>query len=154
MLTPQNQKVVGPGAIASAGRGAFIGFACQDFMRYDYHLGRKNCYDFLRKTFVLSDNNPVFGQRWTAYQKANFAKDAPGSAAQEQQLDDWPKGKLDPEVYRGAIRARFRAISEVATSGEMLRSFLDWLGAQSFQFSAADFVINLMNESLRKANLD
>jgi hypothetical protein len=164
MLTPQNQKVVGPGAIASAGLGAFIGFACQDFMRYDYLLGRKNGYDFLRKTFVLSDNNPVFGQPWTADQKANFAKDAPagqqpiiplvGSAAQEQQLDDWPKGKLDPEVYRSAIRARFRAISEVATSGETLRSFLGWLGAQSFQFSAADFVINLMNESLHKANLD
>jgi hypothetical protein len=164
MLTPQNENTAGASAIASAGLSAFIGFACPDFMRYDYLLGRKNCQEFLRKTFVLSDNNPVFGQLWTANQKEIFAKYAlsgqqpiiplVGSAAAEQELDAWPKGKLDPEIYRTAIKARFRAIAEVETSGQSIRSILGWLGAQSFQFSAADFVIGLMKASLISANLD
>jgi Patatin-like phospholipase len=164
MLTPQNGKFTGGNAIASAGLNAFIGFACSDFMRYDYLLGRKNCRDFLGKTLVLSDKNPVFGQPWTADQKAKFAQDAApgfqpviplvGSAAEKQELDAWPKGKLDPEVYRTAIKARFRAIADVETSGQKLRSILGWLGAESFQYPVADFVIGLMKASLSSANLD
>jgi hypothetical protein len=76
-----------------------------------------------------------------------------GSAAEKQELDTWPKGKLDREIYRDAIRGRFRAIAELGTSGEPVRSVLGWLGAQSFQFPAADHVINLMHTALSNANL-
>jgi hypothetical protein len=53
---------VGGDAIASAGLGAFIGFACPAFMRFDYLLGRKNCQKFLRDEFVPGDHNAPEGQ--------------------------------------------------------------------------------------------
>ncbi len=43
MLSPMRAGLTGGDAIASGGLGAFIGFACPDFMRFDYLLGRANC---------------------------------------------------------------------------------------------------------------
>ncbi len=65
MLTPTRGDLTGEDAIASGGLGAFIGFACPAFMRFDYLLGRQNCQRFLRETFVLSEENPVF-KDWSA----------------------------------------------------------------------------------------
>jgi hypothetical protein len=163
MLTPQLGKTLGDKALASAGLGAFIGFACADFMRYDYLLGRKNCQDFLRSTFVLADGNPVFDGCWTADQKVALAKDAGsgflpiiplmGSAAVDETLDPWPKGKLHPENFRDPIERRFRAIFETELSGGPLRSVLGWITAHATQASVADYMIGLMNEYLAKAGL-
>jgi hypothetical protein len=163
MLTPQLGKTLGDKALASAGLGAFIGFACPDFMRYDYLLGRKNCQDFLRSTFVLAEGNPVFDGCWTADQKAALAKDAgsgflpiiplTGSAAVDETLDPWPKGKLHPENFRDPIERRFRAIFETELSGGPLRSVLGWIAAHSTQASVADYVIGLMKDYLVEAGL-
>jgi hypothetical protein len=164
MITPQNGEASGAKAIASAGLGAFIGFACADFTRYDYLLGRKNCRDFLRQFFVLPAENPVFGGPWTADQKTQFASDAKpgklpiiplvGTTANVQELDPWPSGKLDPEIYGAAIKKRFRAIVEVETAVNPILSLVGWLGAASFQYEVAKDVIKLMNAALPSANSD
>jgi patatin-like phospholipase len=163
MLTPQLGATLGDKALASAGLGAFIGFACADFMRYDYLLGRKNCQDFLRTALVLAENNPVFDGCWTPDQKAALAKQAGagflpiiplmGSAAIDETLDPWPKGKLDPERYRDAIDRRFRAIFETELSGGPIRSVLAWLAAHATQRSVADYVLDMMKRYLAEAGL-
>ncbi len=163
MLTPQLGTSLGEAAIASAGLGAFIGFACSDFTRYDYLLGRKNCQDFLRSTFVLADANPVFDGVWSADQKATLAKYADpgflpiiplmGPCAVDETLDPWPKGKLDPERYRGAIERRFRAVSETELSGGALRTILGFIAAHAAQGSVTDYVIGLMKSYLGEAKL-
>jgi hypothetical protein len=162
MLTPTRGNLTGEDAIASAGLGAFIGFACPAFMRFDYLLGRQNCQQFLRETFVLAEENPVF-KDWSEDNKKAFRGAAGtgmlpiipllGDAAVDETLDPWPKGKLDPEQYRDGIEARFRAIFELELSGSVLRSVLSWVGAHTTQKEAADYVIGAMQAYLKKVGL-
>jgi hypothetical protein len=160
MLTPQLGDKLGGKAIASAGLGAFIGFACPDFMRYDYLLGRKNCQDFLRNTFVLAYDNPIFAawtddQRQTYRVRGSFLPIIPlvGPCAVDETLDPWPKGKLDPERYRDAIEARFRKISETEIAGGPLRAVLGWIAAHAAQASFTDYLIGMMKKYLVEAGL-
>ena len=162
MLTPTRGNKLGGDAIASSGLGAFIGFACQDFMRFDYLLGRQNCQKFLRETFVLAESNPLF-QSWTQDHKTQFGDSAGagmlpiipliGDVTGDETLDPWPKGKLDPEIYRSAIEKRFRSILELELSGSFIRSVLGWIGAHANQQQAADYVIKAMHTYLDKAGL-
>jgi hypothetical protein len=160
MLTPQLGTKLGDKAIASAGLGAFIGFACPDFMRYDYLLGRKNCQDFLRNSFLLAGDNPLFGA-WTDEQRqafrtsGNFLPIIPlvGPCAVDETLDPWPKGKLDPESYRDPIENRFRAIFETELSGSPLRAVLGWIAAHAAQGSFTDYLIGMMKNYLAEAGL-
>ncbi len=162
MLTPTREGRVGGDAIASGGLGAFIGFACQDFMRFDHLLGRQNCQRFLRETFVLAEDNSLF-QGWTQEQRTRFRGPAGsgmlpiiplvGDASIDETLDPWPRGKLDPEIYRGAIEKRFRSIFELELSGSFIRSVLSWIGAHASQRQAADFAINAMRAYLEQAVL-
>jgi hypothetical protein len=160
MLTPQLGTKLGDKAIASAGLGAFIGFACPDFMRYDYLLGRKNCQDFLRNSFLLAGDNPLFGA-WTDEQRqafrtsGNFLPIIPlvGPCAVDETLDPWPKGKLDPESYRDPIENRFRAIFETELSGSPLRAVLGWIAAHAAQGSFTDYLIGMMKSYLAEAGL-
>ncbi len=162
MLTPNRGDLTGEEAIASGGLGAFIGFACPDFMRFDYLLGRQNCQLFLRQFFTLDENNPVF-THWSAEEKTRF-RGAAGAgmlpiiplldeAAADETLDPWPTGKLDPERYRDGIEQRFRAIFQLELSGSWARSALSWLGAHATQKQAADYVIDAMQAYLKKAGL-
>lgn len=167
MLTPtrtddQGKLLTGGDAIASAGLGAFIGFACPEFMRFDYLMGRKNCQTFLRDEFVLGDQNPLFF-RWTASDRANFGQAAGagflpiiplvGDAAVDAVEDGWPKGALDPENFRDAIKARFRAIFQLELSGDIAKSVLAWVGAHLTENQAADSIIDAMNAYLQTAGL-
>lgn len=162
MLSPVRGGVTGEEAIASGGVGAFIGFACPAFMRFDYLLGRANCQAFLRSHFALADTNPLFNG-WTSTQRADFRGDAGtgmlpiiplvGDAAVPEALDPWPKGKLDPEQYRSAIEARFRAIFELELSGDLLKNSLGFLGAHALQRYVAEYLITAMRDYLNKAQL-
>ena len=171
MLTPTRRglngtELTGEKAITSGGLGAFIGFACPEFMRFDYLLGRQNCQEFLRSTFLLAADNPVFNG-WTAAEKAKWQTQslAGGNApmlpiiplleevAVDEVLDPWPKGKLDPEQYRDAIEKQFRTIFELELSGSLVRSVLSWVGAHTTQKQAADYVIDAMRTYLQKAGL-
>jgi hypothetical protein len=168
MLTPTRPAAVPPDltgdkAIASAGLHAFIGFACRDFMHFDYHLGRQNCQKFLLEEFLLSDENLLFGTpldpRYKTFQRPASPGKLPiiplvGKAAEALQLPPWPKGKLDPERYRDAIEARFRAIFQFELGGSIGKSALAWIGAHVTQKQAAEYLINGMKDYLRDADLD
>jgi Patatin-like phospholipase len=167
MLTPtrtddRGKLLIGGDAIASAGLGAFIGFACPEFMRFDYLLGRRNCQKFLREEFVLGDQNPLFSG-WTNGDRVQFRQQATagflpiiplvGSAAIDAQAEDWPTGALDPETFRGTIEARFRAVFQAEFSGDIGKSALAWIGAQVTQKQAADYIISAMNACLKATDL-
>ncbi len=56
--TAQGVKT-GAAAIASGLLGGFGGFTLEAFRDHDYQLGRRNCQQFLRESFVLHEENPV-----------------------------------------------------------------------------------------------
>jgi Patatin-like phospholipase len=165
MLTPERNCTTGADAIASSGLSAFIGFACKDFTRYDYLLGRQNCQEFLRKRFYLSEKNAaVFGEAgWTPAQKNRFAGSVPdgmlpiiplvGTADVKQQLPAWPKGKLDPEAYRAAIERRFRAIARTELSGTPLGMLIALVGGLGLEGKVSGFIMEKMKQNLNDANL-
>ena len=173
IIVPRRDGHTGGAAIASDGMGAFIGFASQDFMRHDYLLGRRNCQRFLQAEFVLTEDNPVFAGVWTEAQKAKFcAKDAKGApvkdakgrlflplvplmgdAAIEETTDPWPRNKLDPDDYREAIEARFKAVVDFEGKGNIGAKAFSWFVAHTMDDNVADFAIKKMEEALTKADL-
>lgn len=48
-------------SLLSGALGAFGGFIDQNFRDRDYQLGRRNCQQFLRTSFMLPVNNPIIG---------------------------------------------------------------------------------------------
>ena len=76
-----------------------------------------------------------------------------GTAAQPQNLDEWPVGKLDPEDYRGAIEERFRAILKAATPPTKWLKLASWAGGLVSDGLVADKVIAAMNDYLSEAQL-
>jgi hypothetical protein len=166
MITPQQDGKVGGDAIAAAGLGAFIGFACPAFMRHDYLLGRANCQAYLRTEFALHEDNPVFqGGVWTATQKRQFGMVVDGQrylpliplmgdAAVPETLGPWPRHQLDPGIYEEAIESRFKAIVEFEGSSGILSSAAAWFLAHFGESKVADFVINQMKKALSEAGLD
>lgn len=166
MLAPRQDPKSKRPAITSSGLGAFIGFACPAFMRYDYILGRKNCQEFLFKEFALAENNTkVFGDPWTQQQTDTYAQGTQprflpivpltGTARQPQQLEPWPRGQLRPKVYRDAIEDRYRAILECATPASNFNWLkrAAWLGGLLSDDLVADKVIDAMNNYLEQAEL-
>jgi hypothetical protein len=159
MLTPHKGSASGGDAIASAGLGAFLGFACADFMRYDYLLGRQNCRDFLAREFVLAEGNPLFGTN----RDRKFAAEAPpgflsiipltGSAAEPQFLDEPPVGKLDPDRYYHLIEARYRAILALEVGPTKLRSALGWCAGALTQCFVADKMVRLIKQAIEASAL-
>jgi hypothetical protein len=173
MITAQRDKAgggtaVGDPALATAGLGAFIGFASQAFRRHDYLLGRKNCQDYLRRFLVLPAANPLFNG-WRAAE--NFdptvyqVKDSAGAvflpiipltgdAMVPELPDTWPAGKFDPETLRPAIEARFtRLLSDEFAKGP-LSDVLTWLAGKLAEGSVADFAIGQMQQALVAWNLN
>jgi hypothetical protein len=166
MLTPMRiigdgAKLVGADAIASSGLDAFIGFACPDFMRFDYLLGRANCQQFLREQFLLGEKNPVF-DGWSAAQRKQFrSASAPGllpivplvgAAAAPQEVEPWPAGKLDPTKYRAGIEARIERMLQMQIAGRLAKAYAlpaEW----KTERDVADYVIKAMNAYLDKAVL-
>ena len=72
MITAQREGTTAGGkSIATACADAFGGFLHPLFRRHDFLLGRKNCQDFLKNTFFVSDDNHLV---------ANWAINNPTSA--------------------------------------------------------------------------
>jgi hypothetical protein len=146
-------------AVASSGLGAYLGFACSDFMRYDYMLGRLDCRQLLLREFILDENNGVvFGTLWSASQKTGYAAHTRarflpiiplmGTAASEQDLDPWPAGKLDPARYRQEMQKRYRAILRAETPNSKWLRAASWLAGHVGDGYIADKVIDTTNASL------
>jgi len=113
-------------AIASGSLGGFGGFLSRGFREHDFHLGRRNCQQFLRRHFVLPsvgpDRNPLF-DRWTDAARAQHRVTDEagraclpiipvlGSAATEVRVPPWPtlrKATLGP--LRPKIRDRLQLV--------------------------------------------
>lgn len=60
-----------PHAIACGALGGFGGFLKRDFRKHDYFLGRRNAQHFFRQHFVLTEDNPLFGN-WGVEMKTQF----------------------------------------------------------------------------------
>ena len=126
---PGGSPIFGAGAIASSGLSGFLGFIDRSFQRYDYQLGRRNAYEFLRRDFVFPEGNQAF--RWTAPQIE--AQRGAGSAEQIQlkpghlpmipltevlrehpptpmMKDKWPCLEDIPSGLSAAIEARLQVI--------------------------------------------
>jgi len=164
MITALRDNSLGDPALATAGMGAFLGFACDAFRRHDYLLGRKNCQDFLRTQFVLPKQSPVF---------ANCLDDVPlgdfqftddsgsylpiiplvGQVRVAETTDPWPKNALDPTQYRDAIEQRFSRLLQSEFASGPLQNVLVWLAAKIGEGKIADTVITAMQSALKQWNL-
>jgi hypothetical protein len=165
MITPKRDGHVGGDAIASDGLGAFLGFACPAFMRHDYLLGRANCQEFLRSSFLLHQDNPVFENAWTAAQKQALGKDVKGdrylpiipllgNASVPESLDPWPRHLLNPAIYRDAVERRFGRIAQFEGRSGILSSALALIIAHLGEGKVGDLVVNAMNKALTDAGLN
>ncbi len=78
LIFPRKKKAGGQGfkktAIACGSLDGFGGFLSRDFREHDFRLGRKNCQSFLRKYFVVNEDDryDVLG-RWTPEMKDRFS---------------------------------------------------------------------------------
>lgn len=61
VIAPEDNHISPPvHALQCGALGAFGGFLYKGFRDHDYHLGRRNCQQFLREHFALPIENPLF----------------------------------------------------------------------------------------------
>jgi predicted acylesterase/phospholipase RssA len=168
MITAARDGVIGDQALATAGLGAFIGFASPAFRRHDFLLGRKNCQDYLRSFLVLPEKNPLFDGWCTAgrvnlatYQVKNAAGDIflpiiplVGEAMDPVLLDPWPAGAFDPTTLAPAIEARFARLLSAEFATGPLSTVLAWLVGKVAGGSVANYALGLMQKALQDWHLD
>ncbi len=128
---PDGNKRSGGSAIASGGLGGFLGFVDKRFLDYDFRLGRRNAYAFLRNEFVLPEANPLFRDTWTTDQIRvhGFAETNPQTGNETRFLpiiplmpnlrnnppealnaQNWPRLSAFPTELNSQVRARLDAI--------------------------------------------
>lgn len=125
--TPEGVET-GAAAIASGLLGGFGGFTLEAFRDHDYQLGRRNCQQFLRESFVLHrENDVVAGWAKAAQQDpqdARFAKPAHpqdqttariiplyGSAAVDVPKPVWPQMPGQTlDTLTGLVQVRLQAL--------------------------------------------
>lgn len=169
MICARRAGKVGDAALATAGLGAFIGFASPAFRRHDYLLGRKNCQHFLRNDFMLPADAELFKTEdgwdgWLGVDREAYLDDARnpkflpiipliGAVRSPEEIDDWPKCALDPEIYRDGIENRFVALVDAEGPDGWASGPLAHLAARWSEGSVADFVIGAMRRALVAAEL-
>lgn len=164
MIAACGRGFVGDKALATAGLDAFLGFACEAFRRYDYLLGRRNCQDFLRKTLVLPEQSAVFANCMDGVPLDEYVvSDSSGrylpliplvgDLAKDEELDPWPKGTLDPAIYRDAIKERYGRLVEKELHGSLVKEIIAWAAKQFGQEKIADIIIGKLNDALKAQDL-
>ncbi|MGH7120174.1 MAG: patatin-like phospholipase family protein [Acetobacteraceae bacterium] len=164
MISALRDGETGNLALATAGLGAFIGFASDAFRRHDYLLGRRNCQNFLHDTFVLPEASPVFQNCLEGVPLLEYGFNDPtgnympiiplvGTARIREALDPWPRNALDPSIYRGPIERRFARILEKDVASGPLSGILAWIVAKSTEGKVADFMVKAMHEALEQWKL-
>jgi len=164
MISAQRDGLVGTKAIATGGLGAFIGFASRAFMRHDYLLGRANCQALLQKSFMLSPENPIMKGSWSnealqlnsvQLNGQQYLRLIPllDDVAVPENLEPWPKGALDPSIYKRAIEQRWKAIVTGELEGLRLGKLLGRIGGLVSEEEAAEFVLRMMNNALKEWDL-
>ncbi len=164
MVSAQRDGLVGSKAMATGGLGAFIGFASPAFMRHDYLLGRANCQALLAQSFLLSPENPIMQGCWSEEALKLNGVQSKGQqyvrvipllddVAVPESLDPWPKGALDPSIFKGAVEERWKALITAELRGLWWGKFLGWLGGLFSEGQVADFVIKKMDDALKEWDL-
>ena len=164
MISAQRQGFSGDAAIASSGLDAFIGFACSDFRRHDYLLGRLNCQNYLKYEFLLPRGANAFGNGWVGVNLKDFEQPLNGgvglpiiplvgTAAVPETPPTWPVGALDPGIFRDGIEARFRALVNAGLTGGVGQNVAAWLIETFANGAAADYIIGLMKTALGNSKL-
>jgi hypothetical protein len=162
MISANRDGIIGSKALATAGLGAFIGFACPAFARHDFMLGRQNCQRMLLETFGLPTTNPIVSPWYstaTAADKAahtfqlngqTMVRLIPlcGDTAVIETTEPWPVGKLDPENFRDLIETRWKMLLNGELPNEWWKPFTGWLGGLVSEGKVADTVIGKMNDAL------
>ena len=133
-------------------------------MRHDYLLGRANCQALLARSFLLSSNNPIMQGCWSQDAlKLNgvqsngqqYVRVIPllDDVAVPESLDPWPKGALDPSIFKGAIEERWKALITAELRGLWWGKLLGWLGGLFSEGQVADFVIKKIDDALKEWDL-
>jgi len=138
-------RVVGtrnfPYGIASGLLGGFGGFISGRFRDHDFRLGRRNCQQFLRTSFVAPENHRIFGNwvkaagpEFVAKQVQNPDKSETkfypliplyGDAAHDVDACDWPRlTQTEFEELMTAIAARFDYVAPKLLDAQNLNSVL------------------------------
>jgi hypothetical protein len=149
MISAYRNGRTGDAALATSGLGAFIGFASDLYRRHDYLLGRKNCQDFLRNTFVLPADNPIFGGINPTGAASLPIIPLTGACIAPEVLDPWPAGPLDLDgLYRQQIESRLDAIlSKELPEDITLRPLVVAAGDAALSH-VATWIIGKMNAAL------
>lgn len=172
-ITPRRpDQAPGEKSAATAGASATMGFFCPAFSMHDFFLGRANCQDYLRNTFVLPMENPLF-DKWPAPAKApvnaggqmvvddagkNCLPIIPlfGSALEPNPIVAWPKGKFDPNTIANAVNQRVGCLLD-EVEAEVVPSVLARLGLKivngPLDGAITDYVVGLMKADLQSWGL-
>ncbi|WP_207480348.1 patatin-like phospholipase family protein [Arenibaculum pallidiluteum] len=107
-------------ALASGGLGAFLGFFAEAYRHHDFMLGRRNCQRFLKRTFALPRDNPLFKDWRSRMTDADCCGNDPthvpivplfGRCAAPEPLPDWPGGRAsDLDRIGILVKARVHAL--------------------------------------------
>ena len=73
--------------------------------------------------------------------------------AVQESLEPWPKGALDPSIYKSAIEQRWKAILSGEVRGLWWGKFLGWIGGLISEGEVAEFVLRKMEDALKEWDL-
>jgi hypothetical protein len=149
--------------IASGALGGFSGFFSRDFRLHDYLLGRRNCQQFLRNSFSLKMENPLFDSwrdapwatkyRIPASDGATHWFELPiiplmDSVTGEEPEPTWPYLRFEPESIRTPISNRLNALFQRWMEGE---SLLSNAAKAAWWIWGRDFATSKVLEAIRAA---
>lgn len=83
MIAPKRGDAAHP--LACGGLGGFGGFLEHAFRSHDFFLGRRNAQRFLKRHFVLPENNPLFAEGWSDALKEAHCVRAPDGGAERRE---------------------------------------------------------------------
>jgi hypothetical protein len=141
LIAPQrtdSNRVLMKYGIATGLLGGFGGFLDRSLREFDYQLGRRNCQKFLKDTFLLAPENPLF-TGWSPDAKndpsfnvvdnarGRFRSIIPlvGSARPEVGLSNWPKlSAARLEHIENRIRDRANTLGPRLVEEQITNRFL------------------------------
>ena len=128
--------------IACGALGGFGGFLDQSFRAHDYQLGRRNCQQFLRKTFGLPVGAAAVDDK--AHHRIAATASAPvqvqvipllGDASLEVGLPPWPTiSEPDLERLWGRIEQRMKMLLPLLVKSQTKSRRLRFIGAAALMF--------------------
>jgi hypothetical protein len=162
MVSAQPDGLVGSKAMATGGLGAFIGFVGVHAARLPARSrelsgaagailpaepGKSDHAGLLSEEALKLNGVQSNGQQ---YVRVIPLLD---DVAVPESLDPWPKGALDPSIFKGAIEERWKALITAELRGLWWGKLLGWLGGLFSEGQVADFVIKKIDDALKEWDL-